>query len=143
MNKAKSASLLFAVLTLSACSTPQSAEFTLFEESVTACGHDMNVADEGLTLTIDMKGQEEWDGALLRDIKCATKFLQTPTYISESMYSTTALSGRQTDSYKIMLGGGDTGFAETEYLIEMSWTYHPDDGLDIIFHSSPTIEPNK
>jgi hypothetical protein len=45
--------------------------------------------------------------------------LETPAYVTEQIGQTRALDGRQTATW------GD---------FEASWTYHPDNGLNLVIH---------
>lgn len=112
------------VFALAGCSA---APFTLFEDAAKACGGSgITVADEGETLTLDMMGDEDWDGASLSEVECVFDNLEIPTYVIDTIYNTNALAGRQSDSYMT----SDNSF------IEVSWSYHPDNGLDAVFHKT-------
>lgn len=117
MNKAFIAIPLAGVFVLAGCSAP----FTTFEDALTTCGHPqgVTVADDGTTLTIDMMGEEEYTGASFTDVECIVDAVGTPAYIKDSIWSTNALAGRQTDTFED---------------ITVSWSYHPDNGLDAVFH---------
>lgn len=76
------------------------------------------LADENKTLLIDMEGVEYGSGeATIDDIVCVLAELDAPQSIMARMESTRALDGMQTADW--------SGF-------EATWTYHPDDGLDLI-----------
>jgi hypothetical protein len=83
----------------------------------TDCSTGM-LADEDKTLVIDMTGQDYGSGtATFADIECVLDELAAPQSIVAKMGSTRALDGMKT--------AGWSGF-------EATWTYHPDDGLDMI-----------
>lgn len=122
MNKALIAIPLAGVFALAGCSTP----FTAFEDALATCGHPsgVNVADDGSTITIDMMGEQEYTGADYTDVECIVDAVGTPAYIKDSMWSTNALAGRQSDTFETENGG----------TVSVSWSYHPDNGLDAVFH---------
>jgi hypothetical protein len=74
--------------------------------------------DEGRTLMLDMAGEDAGSGDLaISDIACVLSELDTPDSVVAEMDGTRALDGRQSDDWDGL---------------EASWSYHPDDGLDII-----------
>jgi hypothetical protein len=75
------------------------------------------VADGGRTLTINGRGSEDPSGLDAEAIVCLLDKLSVPTAVIEQMDHTRALDGRQE---------ADWG------KFHASWTYHPDDGLDLI-----------
>ena len=114
---------LASLLILSGCA----ASFTLFEDVAADCGGaGIDVQDEGTTLTVDMMGEEEYAGASYDEVECIVDGVGTPSYIKDSMWATTALAGRQSDDFKTDDGA----------VIEVSWSYHPDNGMDIVYHKS-------
>jgi hypothetical protein len=119
MNKAIIALPIAGVLALTGCSAP----FTTFEDALSTCGNPsgVTVADEGMTLTIDMMGDEDYSGAGIYDIECVIDAIGVPAYIKDNIWATNALAGRQTDTFEN---------------ITVSWAYHPDNGLDAVFHYS-------
>lgn len=83
-----------------------------------ACGSRGDLSDADRTLYLDMKGEDIGSGALSwTTVECYLTELQAPEYIVRHMQSTRALDGRQSGSWETF---------------EASWTYHPDDGLDIL-----------
>ena len=112
------------VFALAGCSAPA---FTLFEDAASSCGGSgIDVEDKGETLTIHMMGDEDWDGASFDEVECVIDNVETPAYIKNSIWSTTALAGRQSDEFETADGA----------VIEVSWSYHPDNGLDAVFHKT-------
>jgi hypothetical protein len=119
MNKALLALPIGGVIALTGCSAP----FTVFEDAISTCGNPQGVTlgDDGSTLTIDMMGETDYSGSSYNDVECIVDAVGTPTYIKDNMWATNALSGRQTDTFEN---------------ITVSWSYHPDNGLDAVFHYS-------
>jgi hypothetical protein len=76
----------------------------------------IEVEDAGKTLIIDGEGEES-TGAEMVDEALALALLDIPSSVSGRMDNTRALDGMQTASW------GN---------YEASWTYHPDEGLDVV-----------
>lgn len=74
------------------------------------------LASDNKSITID--STDQWDYRSLLDIQEVIKELELPHSLYDEMCYTNALMGRQTETY--------------EYY-EVSWSYHPDNGLDAIF----------
>lgn len=106
-------------LTLTGCSFGPTPLQQVFE----ACslGEGADLADGGKTLTIDMIGEEDYSGVPLDKVMCVIEDekLAMPSYIQESITSTRALDGKQSDEFNG---------------ISVSWSYHPDSGLNLILH---------
>jgi hypothetical protein len=66
-----------------------------------------------------MMGEEDYIGAGYGDVLCLINAVETPSYIVSAIESTRALDGRQHDEFDG---------------IDVSWSYHPDSGLDIVYH---------
>lgn len=77
----------------------------------------VEIGDGGHTLSIDMRGEEDFSGVSIENISCILDQLSTPDSIIDQMESTRALDGRQEASWRDL---------------HASWTYHPDDGFAII-----------
>lgn len=73
------------------------------------------LGDGGMTLTFDMKGKGQSTGAAMTDIACVLAELDVPTSLVSHMDQTTSMDGRQ---------------SETWDNLEVSWSYHPDRGMD-------------
>lgn len=71
---------------------------------------------DGLSITIDSSSKYDSEGPA--DIVIVIYALDLPESLVDEMSSTNALMGRQTRTYNG---------------IEVSWSYHPDNGLDAIF----------
>jgi hypothetical protein len=90
------------------------------------------IGDEGETLILDGEGKDDLklvDGKMttvgeklaIEDIGCALGGIGTPDSVVAMMEGTRALDGRQTQTAD--------GYSYT-------WSYHPDNGLDIIITES-------
>jgi hypothetical protein len=92
---------------------------TRFEAAAADCGlEDSVVGDGGKSLYLDMEGEELLSGELdYFEILCVLEEVHVPDYVLDHMGSTRSLDGRQSDEWDG---------------IEASWTYHPDDGLDVL-----------
>lgn len=104
-------------VSLAGCST----SYTGFQDAVDLCAasNGVLVSDGGNTLSVDMMGEEDYVGAGYGDVLCIIGAVETPSYIISAMESTRALDGRQHDTFND---------------IDVSWSYHPDSGLDIVYH---------
>jgi len=103
----------------------QSNKPSVFESAVADCELEgdsgARIADDGRSLIIDNQGEDLTAGLDIFGLLCIIDALETPESVSEQMMQTTSLQGRQSASW-----GG----------LEASWTYHPDNGLDIIVSRS-------
>jgi hypothetical protein len=82
------------------------------------CTEPGELADGDKTLVLDMEGKKAGSGTgTIGDLTCVLGHLHAPAYVTAEMEKTRALDGRQTQSWDVF---------------EASWTYHPDDGLDVI-----------
>lgn len=90
---------------------------TVLERAVAECSGG-EIRDDGDTLVLDMyAGSYGVGGAEYEDIMCFLGELDAPASVTTRMESTRALDGMQSWQWDDL---------------EASWTYHPDDGLDII-----------
>jgi hypothetical protein len=97
--------------------------FNTFQQAYDSCSapSGVTVSDGGKTLIID--GQNEYYiGATISDTVCVLNAVELPSYIRSNMETTNSLMGRQSDTF------GDK--------IDVSWSYHPDNGLDIVIHKN-------
>ncbi len=89
------------------------------EEAYASCELESAVGielrDDGKTITFDSKGEEDLTGASIVEIACILSELDMPSSISSHIDQTTSMDGRQSESWN-----GKT----------ISWSYHPDRGLD-------------
>lgn len=76
------------------------------------------LGDNDHTLIVDMAGEEPGTGtATIEDILCVLAELEAPQSVLAQMESTRALDGMQSATW-------------SDYAVK--WTYHPNDGLDLI-----------
>ena len=96
-----------------------SAAQAVLTEAVSTCelagAPGIQLGDGGTTLTFDMQGEDESSGAGYLDIACIFAALEMPSNVSSHMDQTTSMDGRQAESWDD---------------IAISWSYHPDRGLD-------------
>lgn len=84
-----------------------------------ACGDVAILDDDGRTLEFDMRGKELGTGTgSWEQLQCVLDELKAPRRVTASMDNTRSVDGRQDAEW-------DDLTAE--------WSYHPDDGLDVIF----------
>lgn len=81
----------------------------------------LTIADQGHTLVIDGDGDYKSPGASLATTVAVLTYLEAPAAVVSRMSNTRALDGMQEGSW------GD---------FTASWTYHPDNGLDLIIEES-------
>jgi hypothetical protein len=100
-------------LTLTGC-----VGFSTFQNAYDACNSPsgVTVSDGGKSLIINGLGDESY-GATIYDTACVLTKIGTPTYILSNMETTNSLMGRQS--------------AEFDGIV-VSWSYHPDNGLDVV-----------
>jgi len=95
------------------------AQSAVLSDAVDACGVaatvGIDLADEGRSITFDMKGEEDTYGADITDIACLFGALDMPSAVMSHIDQTTSMDGRQTETWDN---------------ITVSWSYHPDRGLD-------------
>jgi hypothetical protein len=103
--------------TLTGCAS----QFDLFQKAYSSCGSPsgVSVSDEGKTISVDTMGEEEYSGASYGDLVCIISAVGTPTYINDGIMSVRAMDGRQTQEFDEII---------------VSYSYHPDHGMDIVFH---------
>jgi hypothetical protein len=90
---------------------------TLLHQAFSAC-HSGDLADGDHTLVIDTGGADYESGVDTFDgLTCTLGELDTPVSVTAQMDNTRALDGMQTAEW------GD---------FTASWTYHPDNGMDLI-----------
>lgn len=77
---------------------------------------DTRLSSDGLSIIVDSEDENDYEG--LVDVITIIAQLGLPDSLFEEMISTTALMGKQVETYD-------------DY--EVSWSYHPDNGLDVIF----------
>lgn len=99
-------------------------KFETFQKAYSTCGapSGIEVSDEGKTITIDGNGEDDYYGATISSTVCVLNAVGTPSYVLSNMNTTNSLMGRQTATF------GDK--------IDVSWSYHPDNKLDIVIHKN-------
>ena len=105
------------LVSLAGCSAP----FTTFQDAQIACAASsgVSVSDNGTTLSVDMMGETDYTGASYDQVLCIIDAVKTPGYIHDAMMSTTAMDGRQHDTYDG---------------IDVSWSYSTYNGLSVLYH---------
>lgn len=92
---------------------------TRLVDAVNACKirTGIEVGDEGKTVSIDVWGEEDTTGASYAIQACIIAELDAPTRVIKHIEQTTAMDGRQTESWDG---------------ITIDWSYHPDRGSDMV-----------
>ena len=92
--------------------------FDTFQKAYDTCRapSGVTVSDGGKSLIINGMG-EDYSGATIYDTACVLTEIGTPSYILSNMETTNSLMGRQS--------------AEFDGIV-VSWSYHPDNGLDVV-----------
>lgn len=105
-----------------AAQAEEDARTSVFANALDKCGldddEDSQIGDGGHTLTINHRGDDDFAGIEYADLECIIERLGTPAAVSSHIGQTTSQDGRQTE----MWDG-----------ITMSWSYHPDRGLDAVY----------
>jgi hypothetical protein len=106
-----------------AAAAAEEAQQAVLTDAMTSCdvkdgNAGVRVGDEGRTLTVDHKGGEDFTGASSDDLFCIVAALGTPSSVVSHMEQTTSMDGRQTESWDD---------------VTVSWSYHPDRGMDSVF----------
>jgi hypothetical protein len=82
------------------------------------CGSPGDMTDAEHTLFLDLEGARPNSGRLtLTNLRCVLTGLDAPSHVTVRMNQTRAIDGRETDTWASL---------------EASWTYYPDDGLDVL-----------
>lgn len=123
---------LLAILALTGCASASTSPAEIVADAVAsgpslitvveACDlPESALMDDGASLMLDGKGEDDRTGAAgklsIEQLCCALFELETPESTVTKMSNTRALDGMQSD---------------TDENFEYTWTYHPDDGLDVI-----------
>lgn len=91
---------------------------TVIERAVDRCPVGIAASDGGRSVILDMEGEDWLSGELsYAQVECVLDELDVPDSVLARMLETRALDGRQDASWD--------GLTAT-------WSYHPDDGLDVI-----------
>lgn len=95
----------------------QRSPFQDVQASCDPAGDGTTIADNGETFIIDATGDEDYTGISYDSVTCIFSAVTMPTAVQAHVGDTRALDGRQEDSWD--------GFTA-------SWSYHPDQGIDMI-----------
>lgn len=79
------------------------------------------IGDGGKTMIVNTRGSDDSTGMTTSMTVCVLAELHVSSAVAQHMETTRALDGRQTDKW--------AGYTA-------SWTYHPDDGLDMVIQRS-------
>ncbi|GAA3347668.1 hypothetical protein GCM10020358_63310 [Amorphoplanes nipponensis] len=96
------------------------------------------VKDSGNTLAYDLADQAPGEDSFAHDyaVQCIKMITQMPDAVYLQMTQTTALQGRQNADWTVDTAALRTQMASlppmTDVTLSASWTYHPDNGLDVI-----------
>ena len=100
--------------------TPALAADVSVRNAAKKCHVKGNLADRGRTISFDTAGEEDYGvGDDIEDIACVLLALRAPSFVVTEIDNTRALDGMQRDHWRTF---------------KASWTYHPDDGLNIVIH---------
>ena len=98
---------------------------SVFKEAVAKCAKSTSGFDFDYDfLSLDTKGQDDYVGASWSEFECTVNALGMPRADQIRMENTRALDGTLDAKWD-----DENGL----YSIEMSWTYHPDDGVEASF----------
>jgi len=110
--------------------TATAAPTGVLKNAVTSCGlphdDDAKLGDNDTSLTLNGKGEKDFatlNGLPSSLMDCILGAAKTPDYVRSQMGDTRALDGTQHATW------GTIG---------ASWTYHPDDGLDVVLSEAPS-----
>jgi hypothetical protein len=74
------------------------------------------IGDEGHSLSLDSRGEDDYSGLTLSEVNCVLDALNMPDSIRDQMDNTRALDGTQRDTWDNF---------------SVSWNYHPDSGVNV------------
>ena len=90
-----------------------------FKDAMDACmlwgNAGIEIVDAERTITVDNKGNDDYEGAATTDVFCVLDSLKASAAVQKHIQQTTSMDGRQTETWDG---------------ITFSWSYHPDRGLD-------------
>lgn len=112
------------LIALAACGGEDEEPVNPFSRTYDDCGHAQVYLDlDEKTMFFDTAGDAEGSGDHdLYDALCTLRSLEAPEHVINHIGNTSSLQGMQSDSW------GD---------FTAEWTYHPDQGLDIVFKYTP------
>lgn len=85
-------------------------------EAANGCAASELISNDGVSIAIDTKGEDDADGDALFSAFCVLKALGAPDYIFDSVMRTRALDGRIDESWGTF---------------RANWSYHPDSGTNM------------
>ncbi|MEV4638081.1 hypothetical protein AB0J80_12090 [Actinoplanes sp. NPDC049548] len=99
------------------------------------------VKDAGKTVIYDLAKPAAGEDDFAHDytVECIKMVTQLPEAVYTQMIQTTALQGRQSADWEVDVAALQSTMAKAslppmhDATISASWTYHPDNGLDVIF----------
>lgn len=101
--------------------TAQAGASSVLADALESCGvdesADAELGDGGLTLTVNMRGEDEIGGLEYLEASCIVDALNPPAAVTSHIEQTTSMDGRQSESWD---------------QFSISWSYHPDRGLDYV-----------
>ncbi|HYN96142.1 MAG TPA: hypothetical protein VES42_20040 [Pilimelia sp.] len=104
------------------------------------CLADELPQDSGRTLVMDLAAPAVSDDDGFGHtymVECVRMVTRLPDYVREQMNQTTALQGRQTAEWSVESSEIPEAQLKAKPManatLSASWTYHPDNGLDVIF----------
>lgn len=91
-------------------------------DAVASCGlaeaSGITFAEDGQSLVFDGKGEDDYTGGEFTDVQCLLTALEAPSTVWAQMLKTSSNDGQQEFDFDG---------------INVSWSYHPDSGLDTNF----------
>lgn len=115
------AGVLAVVIAAGISAAVEASSVTSFQTAADTCSSEhkagITLGDEGSSITIDTKGEDDTSGAAFDDASCILTELEVPDYVISQMDDTSAMDGRQSASWEG---------------VSASWTYHPDSGMKLI-----------
>lgn len=111
------------VIAITGCSA---SEASPFDEAVEFCMLDgrlgWSIGDEGASMTLDGASEGTADGLDSERLTCVLAVVETPDAVLQRMSRTSSLDGFQEADWDGM---------------RATWSFHPDDGLDVILERLP------
>lgn len=119
------AGVLSTILVIVAASVVSMGSTPAFETAAETCDSShragISIGDEGKSITIDTKGEDDSSGASYAEATCILTELKIPDAVVSHMDGTSSNDGRQNASWD---------------KVDASWTYHPDSGLKVILQEA-------
>jgi hypothetical protein len=99
----------------------QAARRGILAAAVESCGLNpvsAQIGDGGFSLDLEGRGKDDLSGVSSAGLWCFVDAMKTPSSVVSHMEQTTSLDGRQAEEFDG---------------IEVSWSYHPDRGMDSVW----------